>query len=85
MNIERLSRNRLARAHFAVLPQQNVPVTRPGELQSRGLVHFSASKHGNHPVIVGRKHGPDPFALGLCSSPVTRPALLVYSGFMAYS
>jgi len=36
-----------------------------GELQSRGLVHFSASKHGNHPFIVGRKHGPDPFALGL--------------------
>ncbi len=41
------------------------PVTRgqTGELQSRGLVHFSDNRQRIHRTSVGRKHGPDPFVL----------------------
>ena len=41
-----------------------VPAARPQEnCKVRGLVHFSAQNESNSREILGRKHGPDPFAL----------------------
>jgi hypothetical protein len=49
----------------------------------RGLVHFSAHTYCNGLHVLAEKHGPDPFASGLCSSPGDKLASLEANGPLA--
>jgi hypothetical protein len=56
-----------------------------GDLQSSGSGPFFGSHAPQWPRRVGRKHGPDPFALRLCSSPERGGGLMAFGLLSCYS